>query len=299
MERWHGEGLPQSVRLPGFVASSGGTSPQSPERIGAYFSLDRGQPYCQGETVLVPVNTGIIPPFTERLLAEDDRVRTYVDAEGVTKEVLKNALPAMPRFLDFPVKTRGDFEAMQKRCDPTTPDRYPSPEAWEVFKAHARRRDFPIGLTFDGFFGRIRRWMGLEHTLYTLHDDPLLFAAMCDFHTDFILRCIDRALEEAPIDYVNIWEDMAFKNGPLMSPRHVRQYMLPGYRRIVDALRSHGIDVIFVDCDGNTDLLVPIWLEAGINGVWPIEIAAGNDPVALRKRYGRDSCWWAGSTSAS
>ena len=47
-------------------------------------------------------------------------------------------------------------------------------------------------------------------------------------------------------------------------------------------------DLVFVDCDGNLDLLVPIWLEAGINGVWPIEVAAGMSPVALRQEYGRD-----------
>jgi uroporphyrinogen decarboxylase len=87
---------------------------------------------------------------------------------------------------------------------------------------------------------------------------------------------------------VNIWEDMAYKAGSLISPRVVRNLMLPGYRRICDKLRSHGIDVIFVDCDGNIDELVPIWLEAGINGVWPLEAASGMNPVDLRRQYGRD-----------
>ena len=73
-----------------------------------------------------------------------------------------------------------------------------------------------------------------------------------------------------------------------MSPAHVRKYVLPGYRQIVDLLRAHGIDIIFVDCDGNIDLLIPIWLEAGINGVWPLEVAAGTDPLRLRKEYGHD-----------
>ena len=177
---------------------------------------------------------------------------------------------------------------MRKRYDPAAPERYPGDDEWQAFKVRAARRDFPLGLTFDGFFGRIRRWMGLENTLYLLHDNPGLFGEMCEFHTEFILQCIDRAVREVPIDYVNFWEDMAFKNGPLLSPRHVRQYFFAGYRRIVDFVRSHGIDVIFVDCDGNLDLLIPIWLEAGINGVWPIEIAAGNDPLALRRKYGRD-----------
>lgn len=40
--------------------------------------------------------------------------------------------------------------------------------------------------------------------------------------------------------------------------------------------------------DGNLDQLIPLWLECGINYVWPLEVAAGNDAVALRKKYGRD-----------
>ena len=130
--------------------------------------------------------------------------------------------------------------------------------------------------------------MGLENLLLTIYDDPLLFEAMCIFHTEFVLDTVGQAVEEVDIDYVNIWEDMAFKTGPLMSPAHVRKYMLPGYRQIVDLLRANGIDTIFVDCDGNLDQLIPIWLEAGINGVWPIEVAAGMDPVKLRQTYGQD-----------
>jgi hypothetical protein len=285
--RWHDEGLPRDVYLP----ETGNNAPgdASPRiRLGAYFELDRGQPYCQGELAYVPVNTAMLPPFPVQILAEDERVQVLVDEEGVRKEVLRHVLPTMPRFLEFPVRTREDFRQMRRRYDPNTPGRYPPEAEWQAFKAGAANRDYPLGLTFDGFFGRLRRWMGLENLLYALHDDPAWWEEMCEFHTEFILHVIRRAVEEVAIDYVNIWEDMAYKNGPLMSPRHVRQYLLPGYRKIVDLLRRHGIEVIFVDSDGNLDLLIPIWLEAGINGVWPLEVAAGADPWALRQRYGHD-----------
>lgn len=130
--------------------------------------------------------------------------------------------------------------------------------------------------------------MGLEGMCYALLDDPGLIEEMCEFHTDFILRLIRRAVEEVDVDYVNFWEDMAYRGGSLISPAHVRRYMLPGYRRIAHLLRSHGIDLLFVDSDGNIEQLIPIWLEAGINGVWPLEVAAGMDPLALRREYGKD-----------
>jgi len=63
--------------------------------------------------------------------------------------------------------------------------------------------------------------------------------------------------------------------------------MVPRYRRITEALRRHGCDVVYVDCDGNINQLVSLWLEAGVNGMFPVEVAAGTDPIVLRDRYGK------------
>jgi uroporphyrinogen decarboxylase len=87
---------------------------------------------------------------------------------------------------------------------------------------------------------------------------------------------------------IYFWEDMAYRAGPLISPAMFREFMLPRYRRITDLARRYGIDTVFVDSDGDVSKLIPLWLEAGINGVYPMEVAAGMDVVALRREYGRD-----------
>ncbi|MCD6505245.1 hypothetical protein J7M22_01340 [Candidatus Poribacteria bacterium] len=38
----------------------------------------------------------------------------------------------------------------------------------------------------------------------------------------------------------------------------------------------------------NVEELIPLWLECGVNGVYPMEVAAGMDVVKLRRKYGRD-----------
>ena len=81
---------------------------------------------------------------------------------------------------------------------------------------------------------------------------------------------------------------MCYKAGSLISPAMLRKFMVPRYREITDLLHGHGVDIIFVDSDGNLDQLIPLWLECGINYIWPLEVAAGNDAVAIRKEYGRD-----------
>lgn len=99
---------------------------------------------------------------------------------------------------------------------------------------------------------------------------------------------IKRFAKDIRFEMAAYWEDMAFKSGPLISPDMVRKFMMPRYKKLNELLHSIGVDVIFVDSDGNLDLLIPLWLECGINFVWPLEVAAGNDAVAMRKEYGTD-----------
>lgn len=77
------------------------------------------------------------------------------------------------------------------------------------------------------------------------------------------------------------------KTGPLCSPEQFREFMLPCYQKVTGYLRSQGIDILMVDSDGNNDLIVPLWLEGGVNGLYPLEIASDTDPIALRKKYGK------------
>jgi uroporphyrinogen decarboxylase len=111
---------------------------------------------------------------------------------------------------------------------------------------------------------------------------------MMDTMLNLEIECAKRVLKDIKPDYAMIWEDMAYKNGPMISPTMFRKYMMPRYKKITDLLRSHGVNVIIVDTDGNVNQLIPLWIESGVNATWPLEVAAGNDAVELRKKYGTD-----------
>jgi len=88
---------------------------------------------------------------------------------------------------------------------------------------------------------------------------------------------------------VRMWEDMCYRDGPLLSPQMVREHMAPHYRAITRLLAEYGIDVVILDCDGKIDELIPIWLEAGVNCHFPIEVGTWNaDPLELRRRFGEN-----------
>ena len=87
-------------------------------------------------------------------------------------------------------------------------------------------------------------------------------------------------------DWAFYWEDMAGKAGPLCSPATYRRFVLPRLKHLAELLHAHGIRHIIVDSDGNSDVLIPLWLEVGVNGLRPFEVAAGCDPLAIRRKYG-------------
>jgi uroporphyrinogen decarboxylase len=82
-----------------------------------------------------------------------------------------------------------------------------------------------------------------------------------------------------------MWEDMSFKNGPLMSPAMFEEFIVPAYQRITGFLHAHGIDVICVDTDGDCTKLIPGFIQAGVTGLYPFEVQAGMDVVQIRKQY--------------
>jgi uroporphyrinogen-III decarboxylase len=85
---------------------------------------------------------------------------------------------------------------------------------------------------------------------------------------------------------------MCYKTGPLLSPALFRQWMVPNYRKVTSFLEEHGVRLSWVDCDGNIELLIPLWLEGGVRGFYPLEVAAGIDAASLRRQYGRQIVMW-------
>ena len=265
---------------------------------GQYFGFDHGRvlheivsgvtdaPYSVGEVEAYLPLPPIVPQFDTKVLAEDEHTLTIINQGGQTVKVFKNNPQKMPMYLDQPVKDWKTWNEYKKRLDPGTPQRWP--DNWSSYVEKMNARDFPVCLRVGGFFGFLREWMGLEQLLYTFHDDPKLIEDMMDTTLNLVLELTKRTLKDIRVDWAFFWEDMAYKVGPLISPDMFRRFMMPRYRQVTELLHQNGIDIIFVDSDGDISKLIPRWLECGVNGFWPLEVAAGMDAVALRKEYGKD-----------
>lgn len=120
-----------------------------------------------------------------------------------------------------------------------------------------------------------------------LYKEPELIVEIMNFCTEFHIEVFRKVLENIEIDCVILNEDMAYKNGPMISPKMVKYFMVPAYSSLVKFFRSYGVKIVLIDSDGNVEQLIPIWLELGINGITPCEVAAGMNIVNLRRKYPR------------
>jgi hypothetical protein len=243
-----------------------------------------------------------LDPMFERKILEDDGMHiVYQDWDGTVVRRAKSHDDAIPQYLSYPVTDRATWIRFRERLDPQSPGRWP--EGWEIMTQSKvdftlapgldgkswEERDFPVGMNLLSLYGNPRNYMGLENLSMSIFDDIGLVDEMIEWQAHMAMEMTKRVFASGvSLDWVWLWEDMAFNKGPLVSPDFVRRHMVPRYKPVVQLLREHGVSALILDCDGNVDELMPLWLDCGINATYPLECAAGMDARTFRKRFGRN-----------
>ena len=239
------------------------------------------------------------PARETRIVEETADYEVFVDGLGRTRQALKRGTVrgtrmSMDTYMDFPVKDQASFREYRKGYDARyDAERYP--RDYKEARGALARSELPLTLldplsgTF-GYYSMLRNWIGTEPLCYMLYDDPKLVDECLDVLSEFAMRVLARALEEIDFDFYYLHEDMAGRSGPLMGPELFRRFILPHYKRFIEFLKSSGVRIVLVDTDGDHSSLIPVMLEAGVDGFGPLERAAGMDPVAVRNEYGKAVC---------
>jgi uroporphyrinogen decarboxylase len=278
--RWYAEGLPAEVP-PGAIAE------HAYRQAGGTLAWPVNGPGF-------PVDERMRPCFEEKVLEVRADSQVVQDWKGniceigleFTVEHLRHAIDFVTRkWIRCPVETRSDWVEMQRRYDADTADRLPDDAVSRG--ADLRRREHVLHLQFSGPFWMMREWMGFERLCLTFLDEPDLIRDMVAFWERFIQRLLERTLARVVPDHVHFSEDMAYKAHPMISPAMAREFLLPTWRRWADFLHGRGVPVVGIDSDGDISSLLPVMLDAGIDLVDPMEVAAGIDLPALRRTHGR------------
>ena len=266
------------------------------QEITALLGFDFNYAGCVGS------NCGLLPGFEAKILKElPDGSRHVMNGDGVVELHAPDA-GSIPAEIEHTLVDRKSWEGHYRHRYQWSEKRVT--EAWvKTSSEHVLRwddggleflrqdkRDFPLGFYGGSLYGHFRNVVGVVGSSYMQIDDSDLYREILHTIADLCYRNLEYALRQgAKFDFIHFWEDICFKNGPLVEPAVFAEHCGPHYRRIADLAQQYGINLLSVDCDGMIDALLPVWLENGVNTMFPIEVGTWNASIApWREQYGKD-----------
>ncbi|MBR2460616.1 MAG: hypothetical protein IKB34_05255 [Clostridia bacterium] len=230
---------------------------------------------------------GLMPGFEKKVLEVlEDGTQRVQSHSGIIERITPGVV-SIPSEDDYLLKDRTAFEELYKPKMQFKPERI-NLEYFKKFN-ETRPQDIPVGLHLGSVLGDIRSMVSVLGMSYLLYDeDEELFADIVDTYAEMQYKCAEAVLETgAKFDFAHFWEDICFKNGPLLSPDVFAELCAKHYKKRCDLCHRYGIDVISLDCDGVTELLLPTWFENGVNTMFPIEVGVWGDQFEpARKKFG-------------
>jgi len=233
---------------------------------------------------VINVNLGYHPPYEYEYISEDERTITTRNEQGIVTRSMKRG-STIPEYLEYPVCDRASWELLKKRLDPDDYSRFP-PD-WEERTAELNGGDAlnQLGTYPYGLFGTLRDMFGVEKLLFMTYDDRELIKEIMNYLTDFWIAIWERAAKDVRVDAIHMWEDMSGVSGSLISPAMIRELMVPCYKKMKDFCVRRGVPVFSLDTDGDVKLIAEVFIEAGINLLFPFEVQASGDVCEYLTRY--------------
>ena len=230
----------------------------------------------------------LFPKYVTEVLEEEETTYIVRDVDGVIKKIFKeNSDLSMPMFLEFPVKTPADWEKLKSehmRIDLIKEQLGDVQALAEEIGGEAR--DFPAYMTACGGFGHPRNLLGDVNLCLAYYDEPEMMHDIMRHWLAVNAEILTIVSKHIVLDNYLIWEDMSYKNGPLIGPDMFREFMLPYYKELVAHAKAQGVKAVTVDTDGDCISLLPLFLEAGVDALLPFEAQAGMDIVKIREQFG-------------
>jgi uroporphyrinogen decarboxylase len=234
---------------------------------------------------IVSGNNWMSPGFVEKIVEEKEAVNVIINSDGLLAEVPKSGGgSSIPHFIKASVVTPDDWKRCKEehfRIDDTA--RVIDTAA--LLRQHPPGRDYPLGVSTGSMLGKIRDMLTFEGLAYAVCDYPDMVEDMVETCCLLAERSLDQLLPHFQFDFAIDWEDICFKNGPIVTPDFFADVVVPRYQRINRKLKQSGVDIWLVDCDGDVRTLLPHFLAGGINCLIPFEVMGCAHPGELLDRY--------------
>ena len=225
------------------------------------------------------------PVFPEEEISRTAHSRILRNGDGLIAEVPLDGHDTIPHYLEATVKTPDDWARVKAerfvRRDPVR-----RPDLAAIRRDHPAGRDYPLGIWAGSMIGKARDLLTVEGLAYAVFDYPEMVEDIVETSCVLVEDFLDAVLPHVAFDYAAGWEDICYKNGPLVSVGFFRDVVVPRYQRISRKLRAHGVDIWWIDCDGDVRPLIPHFLAGGVNTMFPWEVNGSGHPGEALERWG-------------
>lgn len=228
-------------------------------------------------------------PTRKGVIRQDGEFTYSVNSWGQTIRTRNDAY--FYEVIDSPMKPGTDIDAVQ--FDPPDLDErfFLRKESLQAGMEHVRAMQSKLcvfGKT-GGPYLRSTFIRGEADFLMDIAGDAPLAKAIADKMADHLIGVAAAQVRRWGLQDTGVWifDDMAYNHGPMFSPESFEKVFLDAYRRMIKAYKAAGAKYVFLHSDGNIMPLLDMLVDAGIDGLNPLERRAGMDITAIRKRYPR------------
>ena len=227
------------------------------------------------------------PVFEESLVEVKESTKIIINNDGLLAEVPLNNHGTIAHFLKASIVTPDDWKQVkEERFWRESPTRKVDVAA--LLKDHPNDRDYPLSVYVGSMIGRIRDMLTFEGLAYACFDYPEMVEDMVETACVLVEDFLDQVLPHIQFDFACGWEDICYKNGPIVTLDFFKEVLVPRYKRINKKLKTAGIDLWYADCDGDIRAILPYMMDAGINCIFPLEVNCSGRPGDLIDQYGKD-----------
>jgi uroporphyrinogen decarboxylase len=189
--------------------------------------------YCLGyDYVTASIGFGFIRSESQQTVDSWGNVRNFLDEHNVA------------------IRDRAAFEAYP----------WPRPESADFYSIEYNAAHMPEGMgTIANLGGGLMEWgmwlMGAENFCMTIYDDPDLIREVLGRISDQQVAVARNVAAHPDVFAVSLGDDMGFKTQTFLPPDAMREFILPGLRKIAHAIHEHGKPFILHSC-GNLTLVM-------------------------------------------
>ncbi|VBB05763.1 uroporphyrinogen decarboxylase (uro-d) [Lucifera butyrica] len=224
--------------------------------------------------------------FDEKLIEETSEYKIKLDRDGWKRKYYKTR--DLIQELRPVVSNEEDWQQLKDRVQKAL-DEYCTDEniqkIYGCYKEGHDKGDFAIRFRASGFFWTPRTLLGIEPHLMAFYDYPEMLHDINEFVLKVYMEKLDKILDIISPNVVFFEEDLSGSSGPMLSPALFDEFVGAYYKRLIPFLKKKGVANVFVDTDGEFNVLIPNFVEAGIDGFLPMDVQGGMDIVAVREKY--------------